>query len=313
MGVIHRPVMTEEVLSFLEIREDGVYFDGTVGTGGHAREILDAGSSGGDPTRGCLLVGVDRDPAAVREAQSRLEMFGDRAKVRYAEYGDIQEILETEGIAAVDGILLDLGIGSHQLESNDRGFSIEHGGPLDMRYDPADRVAAHDIVNRYPQKKLEEIIREYGEEHRARSVARAVVSARGRASIDSAGELARIVRAAVTKGGTIKRGRIDPATRTFQALRIFVNRELERVEEFIPRGAACLKRDGRMAIISFHSLEDRIVKFAFRRLAADVQDEEAAYRIVTKKPLVPTDREQRENPRARSAKMRVIERVNNGH
>jgi 16S rRNA (cytosine1402-N4)-methyltransferase len=305
--------MTEEVLSYLEIREDGVYFDGTVGTGGHAREILDAGSSGGDPTRGCLLVGVDRDPAAVGKARSQLDKYGDRARVRHAEYGDIEEILEAEGIAAVDGILLDLGIGSHQLESDDRGFSIEHGGPLDMRYDPADRVTAHDIVNRYPQKKLEEIIREYGEEHRARSVARALVSARGRTSIDDAGELARIVRAAVTRGKTAKRGRIDPATRTFQALRIFVNRELERVDEFIPRGAACLEKDGRMAIISFHSLEDRIVKFAFRALATQADASEAGYTIMTKKPLVPTDEEQRENPRSRSAKMRVLMRVNNGH
>jgi 16S rRNA (cytosine1402-N4)-methyltransferase len=305
--------MTDEVIEYLGVTSGGVYFDGTVGTGGHARAILDAGSSHDDPTRGCVLVGVDRDPGAVREAQSGLEIFGDRAKIRHAEYGDIEEILENEGVGAVDGILLDLGIGSLQLESADRGFSIERGGPLDMRYDPADRVTAHDVINRYPQKELEEIIREYGEEYRARAVARAVVSARGRTPIKSAQELAGIVRAAVTKGGKSKRGRIDPATRTFQALRIFVNRELERVEEFIPRGASCLKNGGRMAIISFHSLEDRIVKFSFRDLAAERQDEEADYRILTKKPLVPTDQEQRENPRSRSAKLRVLMRANNGH
>jgi 16S rRNA (cytosine1402-N4)-methyltransferase len=311
--------MTDEVIEHLDIRSDGVYFDGTVGTGGHARAILDAGARGEDRTRGCLLVGVDRDPDAVLEAQSRLDMFGDRARIRHAEYGDIEKILEAEGVDAVDGILLDLGIGSHQLESDDRGFSLERGGPLDMRYDPTDRVTAFEVVNRYPKRELEEIIREYGEERRARSVAGAIVSARGRGTIDNAENLAGIVRAAVTRGGTSKRGRIDPATRTFQALRIFVNRELERVEEFIPRGAACLKEHGRMAIISYHSLEDRIVKFSFRGLAADAHDagmegtEGRGYRILTKKPLVPTIREQRENPRSRSAKMRLLMRTNNGH
>ena len=313
MGVIHRPVMTDEVIEYLEITKDGVYFDGTVGTGGHARAILDAGSRESDRTQGCLLLGVDRDPVAVREAQSRLEIFGDRARIRHAEYGDIEEILESEDVDAVDGILLDLGIGSHQLESDDRGFSIERGGPLDMRYDPTDRITAHDVINRYPKKELEEIIREYGEEHRARSVAGAIVAARGRTAIGDANELAGIVRAAVTRGGKSKRGRIDPATRTFQAIRIFVNRELERVEEFIPRGAACLKRNGRMAILSFHSLEDRIVKFAFRGLAAETHGEGTDYHILTKKPLVSTGREQRENPRSRSAKMRVLMRMNNGH
>ena len=312
MGVIHRPVMTDEVIEHLGIQEDGVYFDGTVGTGGHARAILDAGSQGSDPTRGCLLVGVDRDPTAVREARSRLEIFGDRARIQHAEYGDIEEILESEGVDAVDGILLDLGIGSHQLESDDRGFSIERGGPLDMRYDPTDRISAYDVINRYPLKELEEIIREYGEEHRAGSVARAVVSARGRGSIDDARNLAGIVRAAVTRGGRSKRGRIDPATRTFQALRIFVNRELERVEEFIPRGARCLKQHGRMVILSFHSLEDRIVKFSFRGLAGGTHGTGTDYQVLTKKPLVPTSREERENPRARSAKMRVLMRKNNG-
>jgi len=305
--------MTDEVICHLGIQENGVYFDGTVGTGGHARAILDAGSEAHDRTRGCLLVGVDRDPMAVREAQSSLEMFGARARVLHAEYGDIEEVLESEGIDAVDGILLDLGIGSHQLESDDRGFSMERGGPLDMRYDPTGGVTAHEVVNRYPQKKLEEIIREYGEERRAGSVARAIVTARGRGAIDNAENLAGIVRAAVTGGGRLKRGRIDPATRTFQALRIFVNRELERIEEFIPRGAACLKGDGRMAIISFHSLEDRIVKFSFRALAGTTPDAGADYRILTKKPLVPTTREQRENPRSRSAKMRLLMRANNGH
>jgi 16S rRNA (cytosine1402-N4)-methyltransferase len=232
--------------------------------------------------------------------------------------------LAAEGVSKVDGILLDLGLGSHQLLSEERGFSIDGGGPLDMRYDPDVGISAKEAVNRLPQRELERIFRELGEERRARSVARAIVNAREKGEIKDAGELSRIVTRAVTAGsGGWKK--IHPATRVFMALRIYVNGELENLEEFLQAVPTVLKEGGVIVVISFHSLEDRIVKTAFRRLSGkgdaggkywpgpgpepEGRPEEPVLAILTKKPIIPTPEEVRENRRARSAKLRAARRI----
>ncbi len=279
-AVAHEPVMVAEVIRFLGGR--GTVVDLTVGAGGHAEALLESGVG--------RIVGVDRDPEALRLASSRLERFGSRFTVAVARFSDVP------AENRVDGVLYDLGVSSMQLERPERGFSYRHAGPLDMRMGP-EGESARDLVNEAPEEELARILFEYGEERRARRVARAIARARARRPIETTDELARVVAGAV--GG--RRGGPHPARRTFQALRIAVNRELEELATSLPRAAGILAPGGRIVVIAYHSLEDRIVK---RFLAG-----EGNLSVLTRKPLRPTEAEVARNPRARSARLRAAERL----
>jgi 16S rRNA (cytosine1402-N4)-methyltransferase len=285
----HVPVLLAETLEVLAVRPGGFWVDGTVGLGGHAAAILRASAPSG------RLLGLDRDGETLARAREALASFGARVRL---EQADFREIPERSGEPA-DGILLDLGVSSAQLDDPGRGFSFLSDGPLDMRMDRRGGETAADLVNRLPEKTLADLIFRYGEERASRRIARGIVRARERAPLRSTAELAEIVRRASPRGR--RRGH-DPATRTFQALRIRVNRELEGLEAAVERAAACLAPRGRLAVIAFHSLEDRAVKTVFRALAA------AQFSLVTRKPLRPSAEEVRRNPRARSARLRALAR-----
>jgi 16S rRNA (cytosine1402-N4)-methyltransferase len=292
---VHEPVLVEEVLEGLAVRPGAVILDATVGSGGHAEAILRRSDPDG------LLYGFDRDPDAVDRARRRLERFGPRARIARARFSELDAALGSSGVERVDGALLDLGLSSEQIEDASRGFSFAADGPLDMRMDGAGtgRTAA-DVVRRMPERDLADAIRRYGEDRFARSIAKAIVRARRRGPIARTLELAEIVRAAVPSRA--RRGRLDPATRTFQALRILVNDEIEELRAALPRLAARLRPGGRLAAISFHSLEDREVKRFFR-------DEAAAgrLRLLVRRPVRPTPAEVSRNPRSRSARLRIAE------
>jgi len=277
-------------MELLAVSPGGLYVDGTVGPGGHAQELLARSAPSG------RLIAVDRDAETLVNASARLAPFGDRAQLLHADYRELPRLLAGE---APDGVLLDLGVSSLQLDDPERGFSFSREGPLDMRMDRGGGESAADVVNRLPAEELADLIYEFGEERFSRRVARAIVAARQRAPITTTSELAAIVRRAVRPS---RRHGLDPATRTFQALRIRVNRELEGLGATLLSIARCLRSGGRMAVISFHSLEDREVKQAFRSAAA------GGFRILTRKPLRASDEEVRRNPRARSARLRAIER-----
>jgi 16S rRNA (cytosine1402-N4)-methyltransferase len=285
--------MVAEVIEHLQPSRGGVFIDGTVGLGGHARALLDAGAS--------QLLGIDRDPAAVTLARERLRDFGDRARVVHGDYRDLPAILDREGVGAVDGILLDLGVSSMQLDEPGRGFSFRRDEPLDMRMDTSAGATAAEAVAGADEKTLADVIYELGEDRHARRIARAIVAARARAPITTTGQLADVVRRAVPKRGY---SRIDPATRTFQAVRIWVNRELDGLGDCVAAAAARLAPGGRLVVISFHSLEDRIVKHVLRSMQAAGAH---GLRVLTKRPLVPGAAETERNPRARSAKLRAAE------
>lgn len=282
-------MLLAEVLEGLQVRPGGLWVDGTVGLGGHAAAILERSAPGG------RLYAFDRDGEALRLAEARLAPAGERVRFVHA---DFRAIPETLGAERASGVLLDLGVSSLQLDAPERGFSFQNDGPLDMRLDRSQPGSARDAVNRLPERELADVIYRYGEEHASRRVARAIVEARRRKPIETTAELAAIVRRAA-------RGRPgkDAATKTFQALRIHVNRELSGLGEALRAVAACLLPGGRLAVISFHSLEDREAKHAFRALHRE------GFRVVTKKPLVAGADEVRRNPRARSAKLRILERV----
>ena len=285
----HQPVLLAEVLELLDVKPGGRYIDGTVGLGGHAAEVLRRSAPDG------TLLGLDRDPQALARSKERLAEFGPRVELRHARYSEIPQLVEE---AAADGLLLDIGVSSLQLDDAARGFSFRNEGPLDMRMNPEDPMTAADVVNRMRESELADLIYQLGEERASRRVARYIVEARRRKHIETTGELAAIVRRAVHG----RPGGIDPATRTFQALRIHVNRELEELSSSLPGLARRLRLGGRMAVIAFHSLEDREVKNAFRTLGRE------GFRILTKKPVRPGDEESARNPRARSARLRAIER-----
>jgi 16S rRNA (cytosine1402-N4)-methyltransferase len=285
--------MVQEVLEHLAPSRGGVFVDGTVGLGGHARAVLEAGAS--------QLLGVDRDPAAVELARERLREFGDRARVVHGDYRQLPAILDREGLSAVDGILLDLGVSSMQLDQPGRGFSFRRDEPLDMRMDTSAGPTAAEAVAGADEKTLADVIYELGEDRHARRIARAIVAARAVAPIETTGRLADVVRRAVPRRGYT---RIDPATRTFQAVRIWVNRELEGLGDCLQAVVARLRPGGRLVVITFHSLEDRIVKHVLRSMQ---QAGESGLRVLTKRPLVPADAEIERNPRARSAKLRAAE------
>jgi 16S rRNA (cytosine1402-N4)-methyltransferase len=290
----HTPVLLAEVLSGLAPIRGGRYIDGTLGGGGHAAALLSASAPDGE------LLGIDTDLEAIAEAGVRLSGAGGRATLARGNFRTLEQIAHAHGFVGVDGVLLDLGVSSHQLDTPARGFSFQEDGPLDMRLDPEGETSAADLVNEASEAELADIIYHYGEERGARRVARFIAEARRRATIETTSELAAIVARAL--GG--RHGRIHPATRTFQALRIAVNGELESLEHALPQAVELLRPGGRLAVIAFHSLEDRIVKLFFR-----AEQERGRVTILTKKPLEASDDEAARNPRSRSAKLRVAQRV----
>lgn len=303
---MHRPVLYHQIISALQPEPNGLYVDCTLGAGGHAWGILEASTPGGQ------LLGLDVDPQALALARERLAEFGERARIVQASYVTLSEQLQAQGWSEVQGILLDLGVSSMQLDTAERGFSFQTDAPLDMRFDPENPVSAASLVNQLPESELADLLYRYGEEKRSRQVAKAIVQAR---PLRTTGELAAVVSKA-TRGG---RPGLHPATRTFQALRIAVNRELEAVERVLPQAVAALAPGGRLAVISFHSLEDRIVKGYFRQESQDcicppkqpvcTCGHRASIKELNRKPLEADEDEVRDNPRARSAKLRVVERL----
>jgi len=291
---VHEPVMTAETIALLDPSRGGLFVDCTVGLGGHARVLLEAGAS--------KLLGLDRDPEALKIARERLEGFGDRVELVHADYRELGRVLDDRGVPGVDGALADLGVSSMQLDGEGRGFSFRRDEPLDMRMDQSQGPTAADLLDQVGEEELANLIFEFGEERYSRRIARAIVEARRHGSITTTGQLAQIVRRAVPRRGY---QRIDPATRTFQAIRIWVNRELDQLEAFVVEACSRLLAGARFAVITFHSLEDRIVKHAFRALAQG----RMALKILTKRPIVPGDTELDRNPRARSAKLRAVERL----
>lgn len=311
-GFSHLSVMPRETMEYLACSPGAVVVDCTVGGGGHAGLIVEAiGASG-------MLIGIDRDDDALQEARATLTMFGGRVKLVKANFSRLRAVLDSLGVEKADGILFDLGVSSYQFDCSARGFSFRHDARLDMRMDKTLPLSAFEIVNEYDEAAIERILREYGEERHARRIARAIVSARQGGTIETTGALAAIA-ARCYPARWLRQESIDPATRTFQALRIAVNNELEEIRPALDAALASLKIHGRCVVISFHSLEDRIVKEAFRELARGcvcpprfpvcVCGKRASVRIITKKPVRPLEAEVRANPRSRSAKLRAIERI----
>ena len=302
----HLPVLLADVISGLAPHPGGLTIDGTLGLGGHAEAILDASAPDG------RLLGFDRDGDALARAGERLARLGDRLVTAHASYAEMSRLAPPLGFAAVDGILLDLGLSSLQLDDPARGFAFRYDAPLDMRFDPSSGLTAADLVNSLPEDELADLIYEYGEERHSRRVARAIV--RGR-PVTTTNRLAEIVAASIPGG---RREKIHPATRTFQALRIAVNDELRELERGLPQALDLLKPGGRLAVISFHSLEDRLVKHWMKRESTDCLcppeqlvctcGHVAALRLVTRKPVEASAQESGANPRARSAKLRIAEK-----
>jgi len=311
MPEYHLPVLKNEIIALLDPRPGGVYLDATLGGGGLGAELLERAGPNG------LLLGIDRDPEAVEYATRRLAPYGSRARIVRGDFRNLESILASEGISEIDGAVFDLGVSSWQLDS-DRGFSFMRDEPLSMKMDPAEDTpdAAH-IVNTYTEPELAELIRTCGEERYARRIARAIVERRRKAPITRTGELVDVIVSAV--GAAYRGQQIHPATRTFQAIRIRVNRELEAIEAGLPAAIEALKPEKRVCTVAFHSLEDGLVKSIFRRLSGKCEcpprlpecrcGARKIVRIVTRKPVVPSEEEIRANPRSRSAKLRCAERV----
>ena len=291
----HVPVLLDEVRSLLQPERGGIFVDCTLGLGGHTRMLLDSGAT--------RVIGIDRDTDALAIAREQLAAFGDRVTYVHADYREVAEVLDAQGVTAIAGLLADFGVSSMQLDADGRGFSFRRDEPLDMRMDRSRGETAADLIDRVDETELADVIYRFGEERRSRQVARAIVMARGQSPITTTGRLAEIVRRGVAARGW---QRIDPATRTFQALRIWVNRELDELDSFIGRAASRLQVEGRLALISFHSLEDRVVKHTLRDLA---RGDEAVIKVLTKHPVIAGEAEAAINPRARSAKLRAAVRV----
>lgn len=292
---VHQPVMVAEVLEWLQPQRGGLFVDGTLGLGGHTRAILDAGAA--------RVIGFDRDTSALALAREALAPVADRVQFVHGDYREAPARLDALGVGAIDGALLDLGVSSMQLDAPDRGFSFRRDEPLDMRMDQTSGLSAAEILRTIDEEPLADAIYQFGEERHSRRVARAIVRQRELAPIETTGRLAEIVRRAVPHKGY---QRIDPATRTFQALRILVNRELDGLDAALRAFLERLSVGGRLVVITFHSLEDRIVKHTLRALAAG---DDAMVQVLTKRPLTAGDDEVAHNPRARSAKLRVAMRV----
>jgi 16S rRNA (cytosine1402-N4)-methyltransferase len=285
--------MVAEVLEHLAPQRGGVFVDCTVGLGGHARALLEAGAS--------RIIGLDRDPSAIARSRETLAAFGAQVELVHGDYRELTDVLDARGIGRVDGVLADLGVSSMQLDAPDRGFSFRRDDVLDMRMDTSRGSTAAEMLASADEQTLADVIYTLGEERHARRVARAILAARSQAPITTTGRLADVVRRAIPRKGY---SRIDPATRTFQAIRIWVNRELEGLDGFLVRAVDRLNDGGRMVVITFHSLEDRIVKHTFRALQSD-----GRITIRTKRPVVPAPAEVERNARARSAKLRAVERA----
>lgn len=302
---MHTPVLYHEVLELLQPPVNGRFIDGTLGAGGHTAGLLAVSAPNG------RVLAFDRDPAAIAYARARLALFGDRVRLVHASYAAMGAIAPAHGFSAVDGILLDLGLSSGQLEAAERGFSFSKEGPLDMRFDPTQGPSAADLVNNLSAAELAEIFWRYGEEPRSRRIAQWIVEKR---PLRTTTQLADLI---AQRGG--RRGRIHPATRVFQALRIAVNDELEAVAQGMQAAIELLRPGGRLAVISFHSLEDRYVKHTFRELSRDCVcppeqplctcDARASVRLVTRKAVKPSTAEIEANPRSRSARLRVVEKL----
>jgi 16S rRNA (cytosine1402-N4)-methyltransferase len=307
----HLPVLAEEVVQFLEPHPGGIYLDGTLGGGGHAELILEHCTPGG------MLVGLDQDQEALLAAGQWLADFGVSAQLVHGNFGELEQHLDRLGITAVDGFILDLGVSSHQLDSGCRGFSFQQDAPLDMRMDTSSGETAADLINTLSEPELERVIRDYGEERWAKRIAAFIVKARQTAPVVTTLQLVDIIKGAVPKAKWEER--IHPATRTFQAMRIAVNHELENLEKGLRAALERLKPDGRGVVISFHSLEDRIVKHIFREYATGCTcprnfpvcacNNKPRVRVLTGRPVTATDREIEINPRSRSAKLRAVERL----
>jgi len=291
----HIPVLTANVLTHLRPERGGLFIDCTVGLGGHSRALLESGAT--------RVIGLDRDQDALAAARTALAPWADRIDLVHADYRALDEVLDARGVSLVDGALADLGVSSMQFDTPGRGFSFQRDEPLDMRMDRSRGDTAAQLIARAGERELADAIYAYGEERFSRRIARAIVGARQEAPIETTLKLATIVRRAIPSRGY---QRIDPATRTFQAIRIWVNRELEGLDRFLEAAARRLRVGARLVVITFHSLEDRIVKHTFRALE---RSRDAMLKVLTKKPVVPDDAEVRLNPRARSAKLRAAEKL----
>jgi len=305
---MHLPVLLNETLDLLITRPGGTYIDGTLGRGGHAVGILKRLAPAG------RLIGFDRDAEAIEQTAETLNEFGEQAQRIHGNFADMKELCKTIGVRQVDGVLLDLGVSSPQLDVAERGFSFSKDGPLDMRMDQTKGRSAADWVNEEDEESLANVMYRFGEERRSRRIARAIADVRNTGRIERTLELAAIVEKAV--GG--RRGPTHPATKTFQALRMAVNAELENLEAGLEAGLSMLREGGRMTVITFHSLEDRMVKQCFRRHVVKreslqqggekISFEEPAVRLICRRPITAAKEELANNPRARSAKLRVVER-----
>lgn len=307
----HKSVLLDEVVQGLAIKEDGIYVDGTLGGAGHGRAVCERLSGAG------RFIGIDQDEAAIEAASSRLQEFGSLVEIVRSNYSDMANILRKLGIAQVDGILLDLGVSSYQLDNRERGFSYRFDAPLDMRMDNRRELSADVVVNEYSEMELYRVIRDYGEDKFAKNIAKNIVIERERTAIKTTGQLAEIISRSIPM--KIKKQGGHPAKRTFQAIRIEVNGELEVLKGTITDMIDLLAPGGRLCIITFHSLEDRIVKRAFREAQAPctcppdfpvcVCGKKSKGKVLTRKPVLPSEEEQEINPRSKSAKLRIFEHI----
>ncbi len=293
---MHQPVLLKEAISSLNLKSGDLVLDATTGGGGHAREILKKILPGG------YLIGLDVDPLALEIAEESLGDFRGSFKLINENFRNLDKILSKEHVKNLNAVLFDLGVSSYQITSSQRGFSIKEDARLDMRMDPSLQITAHDIVNRYKEREVSDIIEKFGEERFSKRIARRIVEMRSKKPIETTGDLARIVRDAI--GPRYRKTRIDPATRTFQAIRIAVNDELTALGEGLKKAVSWLDPGGRISVISFHSLEDRIVKNLFRGYSGL-----GVLKIITKKPAYPSSEEVASNPRSRSGRLRVAERM----
>lgn len=294
MKVVHKSVLLKESVEILTSNEGKIYVDCTLGGGGHAKEILKR-------RQDIYLIGIDKDDEAIEIAKENLKGFEGRISIYKADFRNLDLVLQEEGIEKVDGFLFDLGVSIFQIKG-ERGFSFQINAPLDMRMDPEQTLTAYKVVNNYPERELIRILKEFGEEKFAVKIAKAIVQRRKKKPIETTGELVDIILSVVPE--YYKHGRIHPATRTFQAIRIEVNRELESLKESLEKTKEFLAPKGRLVVISFHSLEDRIVKSFMKE-----KEKQGILRILTKKPITPSPEELRENPASRSAKLRAAERL----
>lgn len=318
MSVTHIPVLREEVLTYLNPKSGGLYVDATIGLGGHSLSILQKSTPAGK------LIGIDQDDLALSKCEKQLKVFKNRFKLIHGNFSDLQELLELQGVSKVDGVLFDLGVSTFQLDTPERGFSFQHNGPLDMRMDQQMPIPASDIVNESTAKSLLKIFSEYGEERYAKLIAKRIVESRSAEPITTTQQLTKIVESAIPRKSKNRKGdfqqrRIHPATRVFQALRIAVNDELKNLKRGIDAAVSVLKKDGCLCMISFHSLEDRIVKQKFQFYAKTcicspkapicVCNHQQKLKVITRRPILTSANEIDINPRSRSAKMRVAVRV----